>query len=132
MELLKSLRDSNAKILFGTDSPQLFNVPGFSIHREIRLMTQAGLTPLDILQSATIRAAEYTGRRCGEIKAGQCADLLLVEANPLADLNNLRRVAGVMANGQWLSVPELRRRLRAIHERPENYRRPNPSGSSLP
>ena len=46
MLLLKALRRRDARILFGTDSPQLFNVPGFSIHREMRLMTDAGLTPL--------------------------------------------------------------------------------------
>ena len=62
MLLLKALRDRDARILFGTHSPQLFNVPGFSIHREMRLMKDAGLTPLDILRSATARVAEYTRR----------------------------------------------------------------------
>ncbi len=122
MSLLKSLRDSNARILFGTDSPQLFNVPGFSIHREMRLMLDAGLTPLDILRAATVRAGEYAGKACGEVKAGQCADLLLVDANPIADLCNLRRVAGVMKSGRWLSAAEMNKRLREIRNLPGNYR----------
>ena len=122
MALLKSLRDYNARILFGTDSPQLFNLPGFSIHREMRLMADAGLAPLDVLRSATVRAGEYSGRACGEVKAGQCADLLLVEGNPIADLNHLRQVRGVMVKGRWLGATELRRRLRKIHDQPGNYR----------
>src|SRR4029077_4233278 len=68
MALLKALSDSNARILLGTDSPQLFNVPGFSIHREVRLAVDAGLKPYDILRSATARVGEYTGRPCGPVK----------------------------------------------------------------
>jgi imidazolonepropionase-like amidohydrolase len=128
MMLLKALRDSDARILFGTDSPQLFTVPGFSIHREMRLMMDAGLTPLDILRSATARVGEYTGRPCGEIKTGQCADLLLLDANPMKDLNNLGLVAGVMVKGRWLPAAELRRRLKAIRDQPGNYRQGGPAG----
>jgi len=70
MILLKTLNQSNARILLGTDSPQLFNVPGFSIRREMQLMSEAGLRPYDVLRSATARVGEYTGRPCGAIKPG--------------------------------------------------------------
>lgn len=123
MTLLKALSDANARILLGTDSPQLFNVPGFSIRREIRLMADAGLRPYDILRSATARVGEYTGHPCGTIRPGQCADLILLDADPLKDVQNIRRIAGVVVRGQWLPSSELQRRLQAIRDLPGNYRR---------
>jgi imidazolonepropionase-like amidohydrolase len=123
MTLLKALNDAHSRILLGTDSPQLFNVPGFSIRREIRLMSDAGLKPYDILRSATERVGEFTGRPCGTIKPGQCADLVLLDADPLKDIENLNRLAGVVVQGRWLSSSDLQRRLQAIRGRPGNYRR---------
>jgi hypothetical protein len=123
MTLLKALNEAHARILLGTDSPQLFNVPGFSIRREIRLMADAGLKPYDILRSATERVGEYTGRPCGTIKPGQCADLIVLDADPLKDVQNINRLAGVVVRGRWLPSSELQRRLQAIRERPGNYRR---------
>jgi hypothetical protein len=123
MILLKALNDARARILFGTDSPQLFNVPGFSIRREARLMADAGLKPYGILRSATERVGEYTGRPCGTIKPGQCADLILLDGDPLKDIQNISRLAGVVVRGRWLPSSELQRRLEAIRERPGNYRR---------
>jgi len=123
MTLLKALNDAGARILLGTDSPQLFNVPGFSIRREIRLMADAGLKPYDILRSATARVGEYTGRPCGTIKPGECADLILLDADPLKDVQNVSRLAGVVVRGRWLPSSDLQRRLQAIRERPGNYRR---------
>jgi hypothetical protein len=119
--LLKALKDADARILLGTDSPQLFNVPGFSIRREVRLMAEAGLRPYDILRSATGRVGEYTGRPCGTIKPGHCADLVLLDADPLKDVQNLNRLTGVVVRGRWLPSSELQRRLQAIRERPGNY-----------
>ncbi len=123
MALLKALNDGDARILMGTDSPQLFNVPGFSIRRETQLMKEAGLKPFDILRSATLRAGQYTGRPCGTIQPGQCADVILLDADPLKDVLNLSRLAGVIVQGRWLPRSDLQRRLKAIRERPGNYRR---------
>jgi hypothetical protein len=75
--LLKALSDAHARMMFGTDSPQLFNVPGFSVRHEIQLMTEAGMSRYDILRSATVSVGEYTGHACGPITPGQCADLIL-------------------------------------------------------
>lgn len=114
--LLKALRDAGAKIAFGTDSPQLFSVPGFSVHREMQSMLAAGLTPFDILASGTRNVGRYYGREkeFGTVAAGQRADLILLEANPLTDLNNFSRRAGVMVNGRWIPESEIQARLSRI------------------
>lgn len=114
--ILKALRDAGAKIAFGTDSPQLFSVPGFSIHREIESMLLAGLTPFEILASGTRNVGRYYGREneFGTVAKGQRADLLLLEANPLTDLKNFSRRAGVMVNGRWLPETEIQARLSQI------------------
>ena len=85
-------------------------------------MADAGLTPYDILRSATERVGEYTGRSCGTIRPGQCADLVLLDADPLKDIQNLDRIAGVVVRGRWLPASDLQHRLRAIRKRPGNYR----------
>lgn len=103
--LIKKLQENGHGMLLGSDAPQLFNVPGFSIHHEIDGMQKAGMTPLEIIQSGTINPAIYFGMegRFGEIKEGLDADLILVNANPLEDLDALQQISGVMRQGKWLS-----------------------------
>src|SRR5688572_1863289 len=76
--LLKALADGRTNIIFGTDAPQQYSVPGFSIHREMRAMKEAGMSNFAILQSATKNVGEYMGTRdkFGTIAAGQRADLV--------------------------------------------------------
>ena len=114
--LLKALNDGGVKILFGTDAPQQFSVPGFSIHREIRAMADAGMRPFEILESATANVGEYfkDKDRFGVIAPGYRADLLLLEANPLDDANNVAKRSGVMVRGYWLPEAEVRARLTKI------------------
>ena len=106
--LLKELADQGAPLLMGTDSPQLFSVPGFSLHREIRLLTEAGLTPFQILTAGTVNVGRYLhdvlGRPLdgGTIAPGMRADLLLLASNPLESASALERPAGVMTAGRWL------------------------------
>ena len=111
--ILKSLQTAGCPIAFGTDSPQLYSVPGFSIHREMRSMAAAGLTPQQILLSGTRNAARYFGaeQEFGSVAAGQRADLILLNGNPLTDLANVGRRAGVMVNGRWLPEAEIQARL---------------------
>ena len=110
---LKALADSGAPLLMGTDSPQMFSVPGFSLHREIRLMQEAGLTPFQILQSGTHNVARYVQQDLGgdgsfgTVAAGNRADLILLDANPLQDARNIRQRAGVMVRGRWFPAAEL-------------------------
>ena len=116
MQLIKSLQDKGHGMLLGSDAPQLFNVPGFSIHHEIAGMERAGLSPLQILQSGTINPAVFFGEEgtFGELKAGLDADILLVDSNPLEDLAALKAVNGVMVRGQWMSAEAIAKRLDEI------------------
>ena len=125
MRLLKALNDAGARILLGTDSPQLFNAPGFSIVREMQMMADAGMTRYQVLRSGTEQAGEYFKRRCGTITPGACADLLLLDGNPLQDLGNLTRKRGVMVRGRWMPEGEIERRLNQIRGQPGNYRPAN-------
>lgn len=121
--LLKALADSGAGLLMGTDSPQMFNVPGFALHHEIRLMQEAGLTPYQILSSGTRNIAQYAAQdlkvesNFGIVAVGNRADLVLLNANPLRDARNVANRAGVMVRGRWLPSAELDRLLAEIAAR---------------
>jgi imidazolonepropionase-like amidohydrolase len=111
--LLKFLADDGNTVLMGTDSPQMFNVPGFALHRELRVMREAGLTPYQVLVSGTTNVAEYVRRnlrqeaRFGTVAVGQDADLVLLEANPLESIDHLTQRAGVMVRGTWVSRADI-------------------------
>ncbi|MDX1740104.1 MAG: amidohydrolase family protein, partial [Rhodothermales bacterium] len=92
MRLLKIMQEEGVGILFGTDAPQLFSVPGFSVYREVKRMVDAGLTPYEILVSATRNVGKYFDNedRFGTLAVGQRADMLVLEANPLEDISNLK------------------------------------------
>jgi imidazolonepropionase-like amidohydrolase len=114
--LLGALAAGGARVLMGTDSPQLFSVPGFSIHREMRAMIAAGMTPWQVLAAGTRDVALHLDADAGTVEVGRRADLLLLEADPLADVASVQRRAGVMVNGRWLPAQELERRLAEIAE----------------
>ena len=103
--ILKALFDGGVPIALGSDAPQTWNVPGFSAHRELKMLVTAGLTPFQALQSGTINVARYFGTdsSAGTVAKGKRADLVLLDANPLQDIGNSSRIAGVMVNGRWLS-----------------------------
>ena len=104
-QLILALHDAGAGLLLGSDSPQIFNVPGFAIHRELEFLVACGLSPYAALQTGTVNAALFLGLqdRTGRVLAGMDADLLLLDANPLDNIANSRRVHGVMLRGRWLS-----------------------------
>jgi imidazolonepropionase-like amidohydrolase len=111
--LIKALHDGGVGVLLGSDAPQTWNVPGFSIHREIATYVAAGLTPYEALATGTRDVAAHfnTLDRSGTIDTGKRADLVLLEANPLQDIANTSRIAGVMVGGRWLGKSEIDRRL---------------------
>jgi imidazolonepropionase-like amidohydrolase len=115
-DLVRSLSASGARLLVGTDSMQLFSVPGFSIHREMTLMAQSGLSPYKVLEAATRNAADSTGQLpdWGTVTVGKRADLLLLDANPLARIENAARRAGVMVRGRWIPQAEIESRLKRM------------------
>lgn len=109
--LILSLHESGARLLLGSDAPQVFNVPGFSVHRELDVLVAAGLTPFEALQTGTTAVAEFLGLNTGVVKVGKDADLVLLDANPLDDIRNSRRIHGVMLRGTWLPAITLEKRL---------------------
>jgi imidazolonepropionase-like amidohydrolase len=114
--LIKALHDAGAGLVLGSDAPQVMNVPGFSAHRELQTYVAAGLTPYEALATGTRNVAAYFGTadRTGTIERGKVADLVLLDGNPLADITNTTRIAGVMARGVWVPRAEIDRRLAEI------------------
>jgi len=121
LRLLKVMSDANVEILFGTDAPQAFSVPGFSIHREIASMVEAGLTPEQVLQSGTHATGVYFADKdtFGLIATGHRADMILLDGNPLEDLENMKNPVGVMVRGIWMPREEIARKLADIEARAE-------------
>ena len=103
-KLIKALNDRGHGLLLGSDAPQVFNVPGFSIQHEMKSMKDAGLSSYDILKSGTINIAKFFGEegQYGQITEGARADLILLDANPLDDIGNMSKIQGVMVRGRWL------------------------------
>jgi imidazolonepropionase-like amidohydrolase len=118
-KLIKGLHDAGVGFLLGSDAPQVWNVPGFSVRRELAYLVDAGLTPYQALESGTRNVAVHFGTadQTGTIARGKRADLVLLEGNPLADITNVGRQAGVMIGGRWLSKDEISTRLAAIAAR---------------
>ena len=91
--------------------------PGFTLHDELQsLVKDVGLEPVEALRAATYNNAAFYGieRELGSIEAGQAADLVLLDTDPLADIGGTRRIRGVMLRGRWLDRAELDRLLRDV------------------
>lgn len=115
-ELIAKLNANGHGMLLGSDAPQLFNVPGFSIHHEIQGMIGAGMTPLEILKSGTVNPARYFDMEdtFGDLKVGLDADMVLLESNPLDDMTALQEIAGVMLRGRWIPKEEIDEKLAIV------------------
>ncbi len=111
--ILLALHRAGARLILGADSPQVFSVPGFSLAREIRAMVEAGIPTYAVLEAATKNPAAFFGREAefGTVEVGKRADLILVDGNPLEDIRNVHRQAGVMVRGRWLPKAEVDRLL---------------------
>jgi imidazolonepropionase-like amidohydrolase len=98
---LRRIVDAGVDVVMGTDAGNIGTLHGPSIHREMRLMVDAGLTPLEVLRSATVNGARALGLEgvAGEIRAGLLADLVILDADPLADIRNLEKVHRVIKGG---------------------------------
>ena len=107
--VLRALAAAGVPIAAGTDPGNPLVIPGVSLHHELELLVGAGLSPLAALQAATRRGAELLGHpaELGGIAAGMRADLVLLDANPLIDIHNTQRIAGVMARGRYRTRSEL-------------------------
>lgn len=120
--LLKAFADAGVNIAMGSDAPQVFSVPGFSIWREIEVMRDAGLTNAQILDIGTAAAGRYLKDKdiFGVIDVGARADLILLDADPREDIMNITKQAGVMAAGRWYSREVIDARLADIAARHGN------------
>jgi imidazolonepropionase-like amidohydrolase len=119
MELDMTLAMFKAGVPFmaGTDTAAGVHVfPGFSLHEELALFVQAGLTPMQALQTATKNPAEFFGRLSdsGTVERGKVADLVLLDANPLTDIANTRRIRSVVLAGRYFDRPALDAMLKGI------------------
>jgi imidazolonepropionase-like amidohydrolase len=118
-QVLAALHRGGAGILMGTDAPQQFSIPGFSLHREFPRMRAAGMSPYEILATGTRNVGIYFQRNdsFGTVAVGRRADLLLLDADPLVDVAALQRIAGVMVRGRWLPREQIQAGLEAIAAR---------------
>lgn len=120
LDIVRKLHAANVPFLAGTDTPAGVDVlPGISLHLELQRFVAAGFTPLEALQTATLNPAIFYNKRSdfGTVHAGGIADLVLLQANPLVDIANTRKITGVVADGRYLSstdLEELRTRLKAL------------------
>ena len=104
VELLGALHRAGVPLMTGSDAPGKNAFAGFSLHDELAFFVQGGLTPMDALRAATWEPARYLNAldSMGTVQAGKIADLVLLDANPLDDIVNTRRIAAVFWNGRML------------------------------
>ena len=112
---LRAVRDAGIPIAMGTDAGNIGTLHGPSVFREMRLMAQAGLSPLEVLRAATVGGAMAMGmqKELGTIDAGKLADLVILDADPRADVANLERIDRVMKDGRIFVPTELLRSIAA-------------------
>ena len=114
--LVKAFVDGGVPVLTGTDAPVPGLAPGFALHDEFESLSRCGMSNLQILESTTRLSAEWLGKLSdrGTVEPGKRANLVLLDANPLENISNTRRIAAVIANGHYLPRVELDRRLERI------------------
>jgi imidazolonepropionase-like amidohydrolase len=116
-KLILECQQNGVGLLLGCDAPQLFNVPGFSTHNELKYLVDSGLTPYQALRTGTVNVANYLNMKdAGTIKPGNVADLILIDGNPLTDVTNTKKISGVMLRGQWLSKAEIDNGLKKLEK----------------
>ena len=117
--LIAELHASGVGILLGSDAPQIFNVPGFSLHRELASMVAAGLSPFEALETGTTNPARYFDKpaQFGKLRTGLSADFIWLTGSPLIDIANTTKIQGVMVRGRWLDRSTLDNGLAEIRSR---------------
>ena len=108
-KLVKPFKAAGVQMMAGSDLGGGFVVPGVGLHREFDLLEQAGLSPLDVLQMTTLNGAKFLGREAtmGSIAVGKDANLVLLDANPIASVQNLHRISGVVRAGSYFPASAL-------------------------
>ena len=113
LRTVKEMHDAGVSLMAGSDSANPYTYPGFSLHDELALLVEAGLTPVQVLRLATLEPARFLSKQetLGAVEKGKLADLVLLDGDPLADIKNTRRIRAVVVNGRLLEREELRRML---------------------
>jgi imidazolonepropionase-like amidohydrolase len=117
LEVVNAMHRAGVAFLAGTDTPPgVYIFPGFSLHEELERFVAAGFTPMEALQTATLNPAKFLGREneLGTIEKGKLADLVLLDGNPLDDIRNTQKIAGVVANGHYFSRSDLDKLLTGV------------------
>jgi imidazolonepropionase-like amidohydrolase len=116
-QLILACARNGVGLLLGSDAPQVFDVPGFSAHHELRYLVEAGLTPYEALRTGTVQVAQFLNRTdAGIIKQGAAADLILLNGNPLVDINQSKNIAGVVLAGRWLPKSWIDQTLKSLEK----------------
>jgi len=102
LSLVNKMHQEGVKIIAGTDTPIGYLTPGYSLHKELELLSEAGLSNMDVLRSATITPAEFFGMesQMGTIEVGKLADLVILDKNPLTSISNTQSIHRVIVKGQ--------------------------------
>jgi hypothetical protein len=119
---LREMHEAGMDVLVGSDVPVLNIYPGFSIHDEMALfVSELGMTPADVLERATSRSARFLriGDSVGSVERGKIADLVLLDANPLEDIRNTKRIAAVVVRGTFYDTQGLKQLLDAVRSAPD-------------
>ena len=103
-KMIKNMHQAGVGLLAGTDCDVDLIVPGYHLHKELHLFVEAGLSPLEALQTATLNAARYFGKvdEFGTIEEGKRADLILLQANPLDDISNTLQIEAIIHDGEYM------------------------------
>ncbi len=117
LEVVRMLHQAGVPFVAGTDTPAGVHIfPGFSLHEELQRFVAAGFTPLEALQTATLNPARFFGMetQLGTVEEGKLADLVVLSGNPLEDISNTQKIAGVFVNGRYFSHPQIENMLRGV------------------
>ena len=116
LAVVDEMRRAGVPIMTGTDTGTPALVPGFVLHDELKLLVQAGFTPMQALQASTIEPAKFLGLEAsaGTVERGKRADLVILDADPLADIGNTQRIHGVVARGRFIGPTERQRMLDGV------------------
>src|SRR5438128_416718 len=115
-KMIKAIYDAGGKIMVGSDTPEFLWLYGFTEHREMKALVDAGMPNYAVLAAATRNAHEFLGslNRSGTVEKGKHADLVLLDANPLDNISNTEKRSGVMLKGKWYTQDQMNKWLDEI------------------
>jgi imidazolonepropionase-like amidohydrolase len=116
-KLIYQCHKNGVGLLLGSDAPQVYNVPGFSVHDELEYLVAAGLSPYEALKTGTVNVAAYLKKEnSGIVAKGAPSDLILLNGNPLQDIAQTKNISGVMLGNKWLSREYLETELKLLRK----------------